>query len=119
MSPNSTSNTMLMSVALVIGSAAERREVYITNTARRDTAERHRATEPPSHRASHHSPTHLLYHNTGMIRELRFPQKLIPVYYFSWFEILSVEGRGDEKLCDCIISSSSAVRGGHRQTQAV
>ena len=39
MSPNSTSNTMLMSVALVIGSAAERREVYTSDTAQCDTAE--------------------------------------------------------------------------------
>lgn len=38
MSPNSTSNTMLMSAALVIASAAERREVHTSNTAQRDTA---------------------------------------------------------------------------------
>lgn len=31
---------MLMSVALVIGSTAERREVYTANTAQCDTAER-------------------------------------------------------------------------------
>ncbi len=39
MSPNSTSNTMLMSVALVIGSAAERRDVYTGNTAQCNTSQ--------------------------------------------------------------------------------
>lgn len=41
MSPNSTSNTMLMDAALVIESAAEREEEYTTNTAQCDTGKRH------------------------------------------------------------------------------
>lgn len=48
MSPNSTSNTMLMSVALVIGSAAERREVYTQPTQLGAT---------PNNTSQHNTPT--------------------------------------------------------------
>lgn len=51
MSPNSTSNTMLMPAALVIGSAAERSEACAGDRAQWDTAERGTETAHHSHNA--------------------------------------------------------------------